>query len=715
MATHTRTLQTAWSADMSITKEEIIDVNALAILAKTDDLSAEDHAKLRALKKKLVRGRYLDSTYKLGKNMKAAESDMGRLCVLRGIGLQAMPRQIRGALAMANYHDIDIESAHPTLCLQVCESQGIACEAQKEFIANRVQYIDQLCEHLQVDKARVKERINALYFGYDSASEGMPDFFVNRLHPELTKARGLIIGLSEWAEHIKFLRGKDNRQGRALSYILQTIERTCLLELDASATRNKRSLDVFIHDGGLIRKLDGEKTFPVELLRTFEADIASKTGFKVRLAVKPLTTDLDVTNASDANYTAHKQEFEKTCFKVNTPACYVRIYDSQLSFLDIGKLGHIYANDWVDGELFINKWRADKDILTYERVDFLPELPCPDDTYNLWRGFPVHPVAGDVSVIQGVLRVLCNHDVAAFEYIENYVAHLFQKPGEKPGVCIVVQSEEEGAGKETYWNFIGEMVGNHMFFNTSRPEETVFGRFNGALKEALLIKFEEADFECNRKNEGGLKALITSKEDSYEAKNENAVSIRSYCRCVMTTNNAVPFVLSDTNRRFMMVQASPEKIGKTEYWDSVYAVLTKPEAKSAYMEYLLNRDISSFNPRKFPKTAYMNETVTATRPLHSQFFQREIERAEGLVAVGADDGGLVAVEPIQLKWKARDMFNKMNEGAKFPINETRFGRDMRKYGAALVKEKGGDGCVHYQFETTKMKEFLVGKHWWAEL
>jgi len=174
MATHTQTLLATWSADMSITKEEIIDVNALAVLSKTDDLSAEDHAKLRALKRKLVRGRYLDSTYKLGKNMKAAESDMGRLCVLRGIGLQAMGRQIRGALAMANYHDVDIECAHPTLCLQVCEKQGISCEAQKEFIANRTRYINELCEHLQVDRGRVKERINALYFGFPSASEGMP-------------------------------------------------------------------------------------------------------------------------------------------------------------------------------------------------------------------------------------------------------------------------------------------------------------------------------------------------------------------------------------------------------------------------------------------------------------------------------------------------------------------------------------------------------------
>lgn len=709
MATHTQTLLSVWSADMSITKEEIIDVNALAILAKTDDLSAEDHAKLRAVKRKLVRGRYLDSTYKLGKNIKAVDSDVGRLCVVRGVGLQALPRQIRGALAMANYHDIDIEGCHPTLCLQVCERQGIACDGQKEFLNNRAKYIDELCEHLQVDKGRVKERINALYFGFPTASDGMSEFFVKTLHPELMKARELIVSLPEWAEHIKFLRGKDNRQGRALSYILQTIERSCLLELDASATRNKRSLDVFIHDGGLIRKLDGEKVFPVELLRVFEDDISKRTGFKVKLAVKPLTTDLDVSNSSDANYTTHKKEFEKTCFKINDPACYVRIYDSKVSFLDIGKLGHIYANDFVDGDLFITKWRADPDNLTYERVDFLPELPVPADTYNLWRGFPTHPISGSVDVIQGVLRTLCNHDQLAFDYIENYVAHMFQKPGEKPGVCICVQSDEEGAGKETYWNFIGEILGQHLFFNTSRPEDTVFGRFNGSLKEVLLIKFEEADFETNRRNEGALKALITSTHASYEAKNENAVTLRSYCRCVMTTNNVVPMVVSDTNRRFMMVQASGENVGKTEYWERVHTELAKPESKSAYFDYLMNKDISQFNPRKFPKTEYMEETVAATRPPTAEFFQREVEKAEGRASVGD--------EPVDelLTWKARDMITKINESAKFQLSDQRFGREMKKkYASVLVREHTATGTL-YKVRTADLKAHLKAKHWWVEL
>jgi hypothetical protein len=171
-------------------------------------------------------------------------------------------------------------------------------------------------------------------------------------------------------------------------------------------------------------------------------------------------------------------------------------------------------------------------------------------------------------------------------------------------------------------------------------------------------------------------------------------------------------VLSDTNRRFMMIQASPEMVGKTEYWERVHQTLAKPESKAAYLDYLLNKDITQFNPRKFPKTAYMNETITATRPLSAQFFQREIEKAEGRAVVGADEGAVPVVEG--LRWKARDLFTKINEHAKFPQSETRFGREMKKYMPVIEKEVKHEGN-YYQFDPVKMREFLESKHWWVDL
>jgi len=67
-----------------------------------------------------------------------------------------------------------------------------------------------------------------------------------------------------------------------------------------------------------------------------------------------------------------------------------------------------------------------------------------------------------------------------------------------------------------------------------------------------------------------------------------------------------------------------------------------------------------------------------------------------------------------MRWKARDLFNKINENAKFPQTETRFGREMKKYMPTLEKEIKPD-ARYYQFDPAKMRAFLVSKHWWVDL
>jgi hypothetical protein len=159
----------------------------------------------------------------------------------------------------------------------------------------------------------------------------------------------------------------------------------------------------------------------------------------------------------------------------------------------------------------------------------------------------------------------------------------------------------------------------------------------------------------------------------------------------------------------MMIQASAERVGDKEYWEGVYKVLDKPESKSAYFDYLLNKDISQFNPRKFPRTEYMEETIAATRPRSAEFFQHEIEKAEGRAAVNDE------AVPTALTWRARELITKMNEGAKFQYSDQKFGREMRtKYAVVMVREHQATGTL-YSFPLAQLKAHLKAKRWWVEL
>lgn len=697
---HTELL-TTWTAETSITREEKIDMDALShLLTLVDDLPREDIARLKTIKKGISKGCWFSATYKLGKQMKSAEEMLGRLCVVKGIGLQALPSDQRAYLARANYTDVDIVSAHPTLMLQLCERKGLVCEEQRKFLTSRTEYFKALCDTLDCDRDFAKKKINALYFGFPSAVEGLPEMFVP-LHKEILCAREVLVTSEEWAKHLKFLNGKDNRLGKGLSFILQTTERSCLIALDKAARVAGRSMDVLIHDGGLIRKVEGETDFPVELLRAFEKSIEADTTFKVKLSLKPMITSF-VRDGNVETYAEFKTRFEKEHFQLKSPACYVRIFEKKIGFFGPEAMAINHKGDEMYGE-----WTMDKYRRTYEAIEFAPGIPLPAHTFNLFTGFPTEAVSGDISVVQDVLRLICNGDQASFDFVENYFAHLFQKPSEKPGVAIVVTGDE-GVGKDSYGDFIGSMLGEEMYLNTENPESNVFCRFTSHLARCLFIKFEEADFETNATNKGQLKSFITKKSSICEEKGVKAITLNSFWRVMMTSNEFAPVVLSDTNRRFFMMRASNEKRGDLEFWDRVHNApngLSKQATRQAYMDYLMKKDISHFNPRKFPRTDYLEEATQLFIPQHAKFFQRKVEAVLALSDNATED----------VEYVARDLFNKINESVKYPTTETKFGRDMRMYVEAGVLTKTKSGTIKYSFDAVGMRDYLMQRRWWVEL
>jgi hypothetical protein len=210
---------------------------------------------------------------------------------------------------------------------------------------------------------------------------------------------------------------------------------------------------------------------------------------------------------------------------------------------------------------------------------------------------------------------------------------------------------EEGVGKDTYFNFVGSLLGSDYFFNTSRPEESVFGRFNGHLAQTLLMKFEEAKYATNKANGDDLKSLITADTRDYEDKGIKSYQLRSYINLVMTTNHEVPVVLSDTNRRFVLVRASSARRGQHGYWENIHAQLAKPEVKRAYMNRLLTLNLSGFNPRVFPLTEFHLEVKKTFRQYHAVAFQR----------IAEDNPDVV------LELSARELFNRVNGYSKFEM------------------------------------------------
>ena len=707
MATQTQTT-TGLGPDVAIQKTEEFDPDWARWIVDNKDISKDERDAVRRLFKNRVNGNKHITTYKLGRDVKSAEN-AGRFCAVKGEGLQCLSRDCRSALAQKYYWDIDIVNAQPTLLQQYAEKRGWVCDTLRRYNQTREHFIGELMDALGVDRGEAKQRITALCFG--GSATGMTVFFAHELYPELRK-----LADNMWREHPKdqgWIGKKPNPLGSMMAYVLQTEERKCLIEMDYAFARQNRSLDVYIHDGGLVRKKEGEMRIPEEVLRRVEREVEEKTGYKVSLAVKELKTSLerDGGDDDDGAYAGLKSQWEETGFKGYTTfylreqSCFVKVGSDAKDNILMKCKTDLYtdeeANLLPSGELFVKRWLADPTRREYYKVDFLPGRETPEHTYNLFRGFEKPPRAGDFSVFTELLWLISGKNQQVADYIEKWVACLFQRPWKKTGICIIVKGLK-GVGKDTYFDGIGRIIGRKHFLTTAKPEHEVFGKFNAQLSQLLFLKFEEANFETNRDNEDQLKKLITSEEESIERKGHDPIRTTSCVNCVMTTNKHIPIPMSDDERRFMMVEASDEKRGDTAFWKRVQAAVRDDAVLSAYHAHLLSLDLSDFDPTQVVKTPYYHDVLQSFAPYHARYFQRLLEGEDG-----------ERVEPYV--WTARNLFTAMKQmNSKFDLTEQKFGRDMRLYeGVCMTKRRMGWGS-EYSFDPKGLEGLLRERGWWIE-
>lgn len=694
--------------DTTVSKTCIFDVDFAKQLVNNKKISKVDRDKLVRILKERKRGNELDTFYKLGKYAK--HEYLGRWCELRGFGLQTLQGDIRSALAQKYYIDVDMVNAQPTILTQYCYERGWSTSALSTYVQNREELLKEVCDTLQVERYEAKKRIVSILFG--GSATGLPDFFVNELEPEMRK-----IGLNIYRENKPLFKSwvkesEPNYVARAMSYILQTEERKCLEALDKALAKRGRSMDVYIHDGGLVRKRDDEATLSDELLRELEQDIADTTGYQMKLAVKPMVTTYEKEPLSEDAYALMKTEFEQEYMKLMTPPVYIRVVKNDIQMITPANLIHQKQNVTLpDGSSFVHKWVKDPEIRTYERLVFAPKKEVQDDEYNLFTKFAVDPKpVVDVSPVLTLVNLVCDKDPKLMDYVLNCFAQIVQRPYNKLKVCLVIQGKQ-GCGKDTMINFIGKILGNEFYFSTKNPENNVFHQFNSGTERCVLVKFEEADFKINKQNASKLKAVITQEKETYIRKGQEGLLLDDYRNFIMTTNDEVPILLEPSDRRFVLIKMSDEKVGDTAFWNELYSHLENPDVQAQFHQFLLDRDISTFNaPRDRVVTEFYRDTKQSFTPYHAKFFQEYFHKRDMLDTFEGDTP--------YVEFKAFHLYEKMKEyvESKFELSTKQFGTHMKLYVDAecIMKKTTNKGAVYYIYPEL-CKEFLKKQDWYIEI
>lgn len=267
----------------------------------------------------------------------------------------------------------------------------------------------------------------------------------------------------------------------------------------------------------------------------------------------------------------------------------------------------------TETESFIEKWMTTQSIRSYQNIGIYPNPSlCPKQNFNMWIPFamekytePYEKNTHGLEFMLNHIKIMCNHDATVYNYLVMWIAQMIQYPEVKTVIPTIIS--KQGAGKGSLISWFRRMLGSKKVHETSDPSRDVWGPFNGIMANAFLVNLDELSQKDMIECEGKFKALITNPEITINNKGTNQYSTTSYHRFFGTTNTLNPMKTSHDDRRNIIVYASNEKCGDTEYFNTMHRYLNDINVLRTCYDYLKSiPDMDKFNKIPLPQTEYQN-------------------------------------------------------------------------------------------------------------
>ena len=247
----------------------------------------------------------------------------------------------------------------------------------------------------------------------------------------------------------------------------------------------------------------------------------------------------------------------------------------------------------------ISEFWFNPNTVEYRQTAFSPE-PQSTDTLNFWAGPSIVPQKGDASGIKYFVRnVICAGDSASYKYLMKFLAHMLQKPEDKPGICIVLIGGQ-GVGKGVFFKLLARIWGVTTLAVSDIDQ--VVGRFNAALERNYVICMDEALFAGDKKSLNRLKSVVTEPEIRIEQKYQPSRTINSYQRFFAATNHEHFAHVEHDDRRFLFLRVSDVHKQDTEYFGPLKKSFHDGQSVEAFVFDLMNGSLANFDVRSRPKS-----------------------------------------------------------------------------------------------------------------
>lgn len=201
-------------------------------------------------------------------------------------------------------------------------------------------------------------------------------------------------------------------------------------------------------------------------------------------------------------------------------------------------------------------WLKHPDRLDYSDIKFYPgDYRNGSASFNPWSGFATQPSeAGTCETFKKILlQYICGGDQDLYNWIFTWIAHIFQKPWEKPQTSLVILGEQ-GAGKTFIGDVLRVLLGQAHYTLKSSIRQA-FAQFNDDLETKLLFHFDEAVRSDDKSHRGMLLDMVTGKTMTVEGKFLGRRSIISFLRVLITSEKENVVYAPPESRRFTIAKA----------------------------------------------------------------------------------------------------------------------------------------------------------------
>lgn len=288
----------------------------------------------------------------------------------------------------------------------------------------------------------------------------------------------------------------------------------------------------------------------------------------------------------------------------------------------------IEINDRIKTLKKSEEWMKSPKRRTYSEIRFIPKNEVDTKTFNLWRGFKVKPHHGISpekarigfdKFIQHIKENICDGNEKDFEWLMDYLCHMFQKPWEKPSIAIVL-SGDKGTGKNIFIDVLKHLIGPYSA--TISNNKALSSQFNSIMEDKILVAFDEAFWSGDRSVEGTLKSLITDDYRWIERKGSEKYETRVYDRIFILGNEDRLVNATRNERRYVVFNVSDRRMQDSEFFGDIIEGTYRSGGDGLLMTHFMSRNISNFNHKKFHTTqGVLDQKVQSLLPIEQWWME----------------------------------------------------------------------------------------------